>query len=75
MTDLDLARLLAKTAAVLDQRGDPLGGIVRRGARALLDGPAPSAGGCRGCGGPVPVRATGRPRVWCGEACRRKRRP
>lgn len=79
MTDAertDLARQVAFVATDLDRRGYAMAGVIRCAARALLEIPETADdGACRGCGGPVPVRATGRPRVWCGETCRRRSRP
>ncbi len=73
--NFDLARLLARVAAELDERGYSRAGVVRRAARALLDGPETEPGGCRGCGGPLPTSPKGRPRQWCSEPCRRRHRP
>ncbi len=70
----DLARLLARVAADLDERGYARAGVVRRAARALLDGPVPTEDGCRGCGAELPQPVTGGRRVWCSERCRRRGR-
>lgn len=74
--DRDLVRQLGWVAGDLDARGYPFAPVVRRGARALLNGDAPDRdGGCVGCGQPVPDTPRGRPRKWCGERCRRRHRP
>jgi hypothetical protein len=71
----DLARLVALAAADLEQRGYPMHGIVRQAARALVTRPtAAPDGGCPGCGQPVAQPERGRPRKWCGEACRSRHR-
>ena len=70
----DLARLLGFVAGDLETRGYPRAGVVRQAARALLSS-APADEGCRGCGGPLPEQPAGRPRIWCGEPCRRRHRP
>lgn len=70
----DLPRQLAYIAGDLDRRGYPYAGAVRRAARALLEVPDRDPAGCRGCGTPLEQPATGRPRVWCSERCRRRKR-
>lgn len=60
----DLARQLGFVAADLEKRQYPFAGVVRIGARVLLDVPGSSDSGCRGCGADLPTRQTGRPRVW-----------
>lgn len=69
----NLARQAAFVAADLDRRGYPMASVVRMAARALLELDPPAAG-CRGCGAALPVQSGGRPRVWCGEPCRRRHR-
>lgn len=71
----DLARGLALVASDLDAKGYPLAGMVRQAARALLNGDHGTDGGCRGCGAELAYAGRGRPRVWCGESCRRRHRP
>lgn len=71
----DLARTLAVVAGDLDRRGYMYAGTVRQAARALLAVDQDEPGGCRGCGAPLPYAGRGRPRVWCGEPCRRRKRP
>lgn len=70
----DLARHLAFVAGDLDQRHYPYAGVVRQAARLLAEQPARIADGCRGCGTPLKQPDTGRPRVWCSERCRRRKR-
>lgn len=71
-----VARLLAQVAADLDRRGLHHAGIVRQGARLLLEPPGGSdnPGGCAGCGAPLKHPATGRKRKWCGDRCRDRAR-
>lgn len=75
MSRADLARLTALVAGDLDRKGYPSAGVVRQAARALLEAVPVDAGGCRGCGAELDQPATGRPRVWCSEACRRRKPP
>lgn len=70
----DLARTLVRVAGDLDRLGYAYAGVVRQGARALLDSNGDS-NGCRGCSAPLPYAGRGRPRVWCSERCRRQSRP
>jgi hypothetical protein len=60
-------------AADVDRCGSPYGGLLRRAARLLLDVPGETTG-CAGCGAHVEQPPTGRPRRWCSERCRRRRR-
>jgi endogenous inhibitor of DNA gyrase (YacG/DUF329 family) len=39
--------------------------------RALVGRRTGTSGVCPRCGGPIPVRATGRPASWCSQRCRR----
>ena len=71
----DLARRLAFVAGDLDRRLYPYAGVIRQAARALLDVDPPDGDGCRGCGTELEQPSTGRRRVWCSEACRRRKRP
>ena len=71
----DLARQLTAVAAILDARGFPLGGVVRRAAVELathvcIEGAVDN--GCPDCGGPVVQPARGRPRTYCSPACRKR---
>ena len=69
-----VARLLAQVAAGLDERR---AGIVRQAVHLLLEVPDHATAGdtCAGCGAELDQPATGRPRKWCSERCRRRHRP
>jgi hypothetical protein len=68
------ARMLAWIASDLDRRGLVYAGFVRQCARSWLEVPEHRDHGCRGCGAELTQPATGRRRVWCGEACRSRTR-
>lgn len=77
MTDADLARLLAATAASLDERDASFSaGIVRVASRRLAQLARQREVStivdiaCPWCGGDVQQPSTGRPRVYCSTRCR-----
>lgn len=73
-----VAQLLARCAARLDLLGLPEAGLVRHGARLLLEVPTVAevgqGNGCAGCGTPITQPAKGGLRKWCTDACRSRTR-
>jgi hypothetical protein len=65
--DLSLVRLALDAADDAEARQQPhLAGLLRRLARATLEGPRSDEDHCGGCGGPL----VGRQRQWCSDRCR-----
>jgi hypothetical protein len=71
---VQLARSLGFVAADLDRRGYAYSGLLRQAARALLEIDPDDPDGCPGCGRTIDQPPTGRRRIWCSEACRRRHR-
>jgi hypothetical protein len=67
-------RLLLWVAGDLERRQYPYAPVVRAAARLLaeVDDGGEVDRRCDECGGELPVRATGRPAVYCGGRCRKR---
>ena len=64
---------MAWIARDLDRRGYPYAAKVREAAQLLASADQDGReAGCGQCGGPLPLRATGRPAVYCSSLCRKR---
>lgn len=75
----ELAGRLVYVAEDLDRQGYPYAGIIRQGARALLEAAPPASAPerrCVGCEEPLPpYGGRGRPRRWCAASpCQKARK-
>jgi predicted metalloprotease len=73
VNDADLAALVLVIADSIERQDQAeSAGVLRQAARRIVTGEG-SAEGCERCGSPIERKATGRPRRYCSERCRRKR--
>jgi hypothetical protein len=72
----DLAGVLLYIANDLEARLYPYSGAIRRGAARIkeLEATAPTVDTCSRCGKPIDQKPLGRPRRFCSESCRRRKR-
>jgi hypothetical protein len=73
VNDADLVALLLVVADSLErQKQGGSAGVLRTAARRIATGE--QSDGCERCGKPLEQKPTGRPRRFCSEPCRRRKR-